>query len=156
MAVFGPHDSRNFGLTQPGPGPPPTPLTDARARQRRLRPGLPRPTPGLLDVGAVVQPVGNRGPGIVGDLGDDVVGGLVEPDGNRTALALLVAGVDDLVVVEARVGAQRDRPLAPARRARLIVSATKLAAPRPELATPSRSRECSTSPLPATVASSGW
>jgi hypothetical protein len=60
------------------------------------------------------------------------------------------------VGVEAGVGTQQIGPVAPARRARLIVSATKLAAPRPVLATPSRRRELSTSPVPATVASSGW
>jgi predicted ATPase len=46
--------------------------------------------------------------------------------------------------------------VAPARRARLTASARKLAAPRPEWARPSRSRECSTSAVPATLATSGW
>ena len=47
-------------------------------------------------------------------------------------------------------------PLAPAARTRSIVSVRKLAAPRPEFAVPPRNRACSTSPVPAPTATSGW
>jgi hypothetical protein len=60
-----------------------------------------RPVAGLGDVGAAVQPIGNRRPCIGGDLGDDPVDRLGELDGDRAGHAGLAAGVDDLVVVEA-------------------------------------------------------
>jgi hypothetical protein len=47
-------------------------------------------------------------------------------------------------------------PLAPARRTRAANSSTNLAAPRAVLARPVRWRACSTLPLSARVASSGW
>src|SRR6266545_1858233 len=68
-----------------------------------------RPVAGLRDVGAVVQPVGDRRPRALGDLADDLVDGLAELDRDRAGHPLLVAGVDDLVGVEAGVGPQRDR-----------------------------------------------
>jgi hypothetical protein len=60
-----------------------------------------RPVAGLGDVGAAVQPIGNRRPYIGGDLGDDLVDRLGELDGDRAGHPVLAAGVDDLVVVEA-------------------------------------------------------
>jgi hypothetical protein len=47
-------------------------------------------------------------------------------------------------------------PLAPARRRRAMSSSQNRRMPRAVLAAPLRSRACSTSPLPALVASSGW
>jgi hypothetical protein len=47
-------------------------------------------------------------------------------------------------------------PPAPARRTRPASSVTNRSAPRPEAARPVRWRACSTSPVSARVASSGW
>jgi hypothetical protein len=47
-------------------------------------------------------------------------------------------------------------PVAPARRTRAASSSTNLAVPRAVLARPLRWRACSTSPLSARVATSGW
>jgi hypothetical protein len=47
-------------------------------------------------------------------------------------------------------------PLAPARRTRAANSSTNLAVPRAVLARPVRCRACSTSPVSARVATSGW
>ena len=47
-------------------------------------------------------------------------------------------------------------PVAPARRHRATSSSTKRLAPRAVLADPLRMRACSTSPVSARVASSGW
>lgn len=57
---------------------------------------------------AAVGVVGHRLPGVVGDLGNPLGGELVFGDADRVATAALAQSGADLVVVEARVGADQD------------------------------------------------
>ena len=76
-------------------------------------------------------------------------------DGDREADIHFPAGGNDSVGVEAAVGPHRELSPGPAVAHPPTVSRRKWAAPRAVLARPSRSRDISTSPVPAAMASSG-
>ncbi len=69
---------------------------------------------------------------------------------------MLLAGADTLAAQKPESARIVSGPLAPARRTRPASSRTKRSAPRIVLAWPLRILMCSTSPLSARVARSGW
>lgn len=75
--------------------------------------------------------------------------------GDGVGDTLVAADLDDVVGLEAAVGAHGQWAGSSGRRTRLTVSRRKLAAPRVVLALPLRSLAISTSPVPAAMANSG-
>ena len=110
---------------------------------------------GLRHIGGAVHPVGNRRPVLLRYRLDEIAQALVLADGDGEAQVHLAADGYHAMSVEAAVGPHRELPLGPAWRTRPTVSRRKWAAPRAVLARPSRSRDISTSPVPAAMANSG-
>ena len=110
---------------------------------------------GLGHIGAAVHPVGNRRPGIFRYRLDEIVQALALADGDGEADIHPAADGYHGVGIEAAVGPHRELSPGPGVAHRPTVSRRKWAAPRAVLARPSRSRDISTSPVPAATASSG-
>ena len=110
---------------------------------------------GLGHIGGAVHPVGNRRPVLLGDRLNQLPQAFVLADGDGEADTHLAADGDESVGVQAAVGAHRELAAGPTVAHPPTVSRRKWAAPRAVLARPSRSRDISTSPVPAAMASSG-
>jgi hypothetical protein len=110
----------------------------------------------LGDLGQPVALVGDRDPGCLGDGSDRGVHGLGLANLDRVADPVAAEPLDELGRPDPESARKVSSPLAPARRSRAISSSTNRRGPRAVLAEPLRSRACSTSPLSARVASSGW
>ena len=110
---------------------------------------------GLGHIGGAVHPVGNRRPGIFGYRLDDIAQAFVLTDGDGEADIHFATDGDDGVDIEPAAGPHCELPLGPGVAYPSTVSRRKWAAPRAVLARPSRSRDISTSPVPAATANSG-
>jgi hypothetical protein len=86
---------------------------------------------------------------------DELVVALLQPDRDREASAVGLAGSHDLLGVGARVRPHDDLIEQPRRLSRASAWRAKLLAPRPELAFPPRSREWTTSPSPRSPPAAG-
>ena len=110
---------------------------------------------GLGHIGGTVHPVRNRRPGIFGYRLDEIVQAFVLADGDGEADIHPAADGDDGVGIETAVGPHRELSPGSTVAYRPTVSRRKCPAPRTVLARPSRSRDISTSPVPAAMASGG-
>ena len=110
---------------------------------------------GLGHRGGGVHPVGYGRPVRLRYGLDKIVQALALPDGDGVADIHLSTDLDQGMGIEAAVGPHRELSPGPAVADPPTVSRRKWAAPRAVLARPSRSRDISTSPVPAAIASSG-
>ena len=110
---------------------------------------------GLRHIGGAVHPVGDRRPVCIGNRLDQVPQAFVLADGDGEADIHLTTGGDESVGVEAAVGPRRKLPAGPGTANPAHRFTQEVAAPRAVLARPSRSRDISTSPVPAAMANSG-
>ena len=113
---------------------------------------------GFRHIGGTVHPVGYGRPVRLGYRLDEIAQPLVLADGDGEAQVHLAADGYHAMSVEPAVGPHRELSAGPGvahPSHRLTVSRRKWAVPRAVLARPSRSRDISTSPVPAAVASSG-
>jgi hypothetical protein len=114
------------------------------------------PVAGLGDLGDATVGVDDLDPGGLVDARDRLPDRLGLADGDGVADPVAPAG--RMVPCDQNPESMRmvSSPDAPARRTRAASSSTKRAVPRAVLARPVRWRACSTSPLSARVATSGW
>ena len=128
---------------------------DDEPHRRGVGLGLERDVGGFGDIGGTVHPVRYGRPIRLGYRLDEIAQAFVLADGDGVADIHLAADGDDGVGIEAAVGPHRE--LAPG--AGVAHPSHRLAqevgGTRAVLARPSRSRDISTSPVPATTASSG-
>ena len=110
---------------------------------------------GLGHVGGAVHPVGNRRPVLLGYGLDDIPQAGVLADGDGEADIHCAADRDQGVGIEAAVGPHRELSPGPAVAHPAHRLTQEVGGAPSVLARPARSRDISTSPVPAAMASSG-